>query len=375
MKDLLISQRYTLVLIIQGCIMGAFIGDAAGAFLEFKRSVTDFEVEQAMELRGGGPHRIAPGQITDDSEMALCIFHGLLNSKGALNLDNIAGMYFKWILSGPFDIGVTTKTALTPQEKTAEGIFDRVSSYNQTSQSNGCLMRITPLAVWGSQLSNDDLYRAVYLQTYLTHCNQIAIDSTYIYCFAIKLILNGKTDRQTIFEEVLLEAQTRQMSKIVEWLNDSCQSKLPSPTFNQGWLKIAFVYSFHFLLQKNNDLNSCLKQMIMGAGDTDTNAAIVGGLIGSFEELNNLDQKLVRKIMDLRFNGEVYQGIKRPDFLVPGLSLNQKNYNEFFKYLPKKLEVIYMNKLYKEDEINQIMRKFPLVDQEELPKKSLDKWF
>ena len=51
------------------------------------------------------------------------------------------------------------------------------------------------MAVWASQLKNDDLYSAVYLQTHLTHSNKIAIDSSYLYCFVIKLILNGEDDR------------------------------------------------------------------------------------------------------------------------------------------------------------------------------------
>jgi ADP-ribosylglycohydrolase len=50
-------------------------------------------------------------------------------------------------------------------------------------------MRITPQAVWGHKLSDEELYKAVKLQTNFTHSNQIAVESCYLYCWAIKLLI------------------------------------------------------------------------------------------------------------------------------------------------------------------------------------------
>ena len=50
---------------------------------------------------------MAPGQITDDGELTLCLLNGLINGKGNLNLKEIVKMYGKWIESKPFDIGGT----------------------------------------------------------------------------------------------------------------------------------------------------------------------------------------------------------------------------------------------------------------------------
>lgn len=56
----------------RGCIIGAFVGDALGAVLEFYESqITQTDVDWAMKLPGGGKFELQPGQITDDSEMAL----------------------------------------------------------------------------------------------------------------------------------------------------------------------------------------------------------------------------------------------------------------------------------------------------------------
>ena len=57
-----------------GCILGAFIGDAIGSFREFSDEIaTQEEMDQCMLMPGGGPFMVGPGQITDDSEMAMCI--------------------------------------------------------------------------------------------------------------------------------------------------------------------------------------------------------------------------------------------------------------------------------------------------------------
>ena len=64
-----------------GSIIGAFIGDAAGAPLEFlnieMRHDKIQKINDALEFNGGGLMHVGKGQITDDSEMAMCLLHGL----------------------------------------------------------------------------------------------------------------------------------------------------------------------------------------------------------------------------------------------------------------------------------------------------------
>jgi ADP-ribosyl-[dinitrogen reductase] hydrolase len=61
-----------------GAVFGAFIGDAVGAVLEFYQGVIDENaVYYAMKMEGGGALYMGKGQITDDSEMAMCFLHGI----------------------------------------------------------------------------------------------------------------------------------------------------------------------------------------------------------------------------------------------------------------------------------------------------------
>lgn len=62
------------------CIIGSFIGDSCGSFLEFEREIIDDQrMEECMKMNGGGPFLLAAGQVTDDSELAMCLMHGLID--------------------------------------------------------------------------------------------------------------------------------------------------------------------------------------------------------------------------------------------------------------------------------------------------------
>lgn len=64
-----------------GAILGAFIGDSCGSYHEFsKRQLNDNEMNECMMMPGGGPHKVAPGQVTNDSELALCLMNSIIES-------------------------------------------------------------------------------------------------------------------------------------------------------------------------------------------------------------------------------------------------------------------------------------------------------
>ena len=105
-------------------------------------------------MPGGGIWCLSPGQVTDDSELAMCQMHGLLAGRGKFDLFHLALYYGHWIAHGPFDIGNTTSAGLGTLSKCLKNPDPNIAQYaakvgpGATSMSNGSLMRITPLAVW-----------------------------------------------------------------------------------------------------------------------------------------------------------------------------------------------------------------------------------
>ena len=69
-----------------------------------------------------------------------------------------------------------------------------------------------------------------------------------------------------------------------------------------GFAKHAFILAF-YCLQKSKDLSEdkifdfAMEQTAMLAGDTDTNCAIVGGLVGAYCGIRNIDKEKVRKVL------------------------------------------------------------------------------
>ena len=83
-----------------GCILGAFVGDSLGTYLEFATGVIkDAEVERAMAMEGGGPFWLASGQVTDDSELAMMSLNGLIAGNGSLDTFKLCQFYAEWFES------------------------------------------------------------------------------------------------------------------------------------------------------------------------------------------------------------------------------------------------------------------------------------
>ena len=75
-------------------------------------------MDQCMTMPGGGHFEVAPGQITDDSELAMCLLNALADSNAGGNACydtlKVAKSYASWCESNPFDVGQTVGTGLGP---------------------------------------------------------------------------------------------------------------------------------------------------------------------------------------------------------------------------------------------------------------------
>lgn len=194
-----------------GSVIGAFIGDALGAYIEFRKDIPDPLLRETLEMRGGGCFRVGPGQVTDDSELAMCLLNGLYESESDLNLDNIAKYYKSWFCSNPFDIGRTTSNALSPYSNNlpkAKFSIQSSEQYNKQSESNGSFMRCSPLAVFCRNLSDDDIRAAVTAECSMTHSNKAVQDAEVCFVRAIVSLLRYPGDRQRAYNDAKAMART-----------------------------------------------------------------------------------------------------------------------------------------------------------------------
>ena len=185
------------------------MADACGSYLEFRKEpVTEAEAVHCMTMPGGGFHKTASGQVTDDSELATALMRGLVNSNvyrtsgqtTVYDFMKVGAEYEAWIKSDPFDCGDTTETSLgmfREPHRTAADVLMIAKSHNSASKSNGSLMKATPLAVFCAELEQKKNYKKfkeiVAADCSWIHPHEMVHDAVFLYCVAIAHLLNNPT--------------------------------------------------------------------------------------------------------------------------------------------------------------------------------------
>ena len=106
-------------------------------------------------------------------------------------------MYGKWMQSPPFDIGMTTKETLrhcATGDPAKAYHAAKNGGYASNSESNGSLMRITPMAVWVHRLPYTSVHSAVQADVRFTHGLPSVTNLITAYTCAIKYLLNHADD-------------------------------------------------------------------------------------------------------------------------------------------------------------------------------------
>lgn len=314
------AQQYDAAL---GALLGACVGDAAGATLEFLgKPITPELVDHALSMPGGGVWNVAPGQVTDDCELGLSLARALADSR-SLDLDKIADSYTAWIRSKPFDIGTTTIQSLgsVSRSEWQETLQQHGPSHTMTtaaahscmeSKSNGSLMRATPIGIWAHRQATEKIADIAQLDSCLSHPNESCWQSVACYSIAIAHLINHIGDRTGAFEAAAQWASVNANTEVQSWLADAKKNVKVPYTPMIGFVRIGFTHAFRHLLFGTPYIEA-IHETLLGDGDTDTNACIVGGLLGAAYSIEAIPQTL----RDTVLNCDTTLGQPRPDFLHP----------------------------------------------------------
>ena len=282
----------------QGCLLGQVTGDALGALVEFQPAQ---QIAKAYPnggphlLADGGPHEIIAGQPTDDSEMALLLARGLVEHRG-LDAEQLARAYAWWhhgdsgegvmeSWTAPFDVGGSIRQALsavTPAIlREGRAAAAARAAANRASQANGALMRASPIGVWGVGRHADEVAEAARADARLTHPHPVCQDASAVFTVAIAHAIRYGADGQTTFDMVSTWAHTAGVESSVLAALEAAQSAAPADyETQQGWVLVALQTAFYQLLHAPT-LEAGVVATVRAGGDSDTNAAICGALLGA----------------------------------------------------------------------------------------------
>lgn len=274
--------------IVTKALLGVAIGDALGVPVEFvPRSYLKSNPIKGMT--GFGSHNQESGTWSDDSSLTFCLAESLCYG---YNLDHIAQNFVQWFQQAHwtahgevFDIGGATSEAIN---KIIAGVSPlKTGGTKEMDNGNGGLMRIIPLAFHLRNLRIEERFKIIREVTGITHAHLRSTLCSFVYIEICIQILLGEDKRNAYYEGILLvnefckgkydlEQESLHLKRILDYLiEDIPEDKI----YSGGYIVHSLEAAIWCWLKEDSFSKAVLRAVNLG-DDSDTTAAITGGLAG-----------------------------------------------------------------------------------------------
>ena len=218
------------------------------------------------ELLGGGWLGIRPGQVTDDTTMALALGAAIIEKRGEVRALSCARAFDAWMRGKPVDIGNTVRRNLIAFRLSGEASA-RPSEFDA---GNGAAMRVLPAALATLGAGEAATILAVRAQAHVTHNNPVSDAACEFIALAVQDFVRGAPLRQVYRQRVRpLIAEFPQFAPR--------RRRRDNPS---GWIVETMQAVLQALLETDG-FESCLVDVVNRGGDADTTGAIAGMLAGA----------------------------------------------------------------------------------------------
>lgn len=284
-------------------LMGLCVGDALGVPVEFT-SRAERVKSPVTTMQGYGTWNQPPGTWSDDSSLSFCLAECLCRG---YSLDAIANSFWRWYKEAywtprgdVFDIGQTTHTAIM---RLKQGVVPHQAGGKvENSNGNGSLMRILPMAYCHRNLTLSELLARVHDVSAITHAHTRSQMACGIYISIAVALLEG-ADLQTAYLQALQDIQT--IYSVREFLLEKPHfgrifsgeiAKVPVEEINSGGYVIDTLESSLWCLLNSSSYSEAVLKAVNLGGDTDTTAAVTGGLAGIYYGVENIPKQWMNQI-------------------------------------------------------------------------------
>ncbi|MGF1932824.1 MAG: ADP-ribosylglycohydrolase family protein [Nostoc sp. ChiQUE02] len=284
-------------------LMGLCVGDALGVPVEFT-SRAERVKSPVTTMLGYGTWNQPPGTWSDDSSLSFCLAECLCRG---YSLDAIANSFWRWYKEAywtprgdVFDIGQTTHTAIM---RLKQGVVPHQAGGKvENSNGNGSLMRILPMAYCHRSFTLGELLARVHDVSAITHAHARSQMACGIYISIAVALLEG-ADLQTAYLQGLQDIQT--IYSVREFLLEKPHfgrvfsgeiAKLPVEEINSGGYVIDTLESSLWCLLNSSSYSEAVLKAVNLGGDTDTTAAVTGGLAGIYYGVENIPRQWMNQI-------------------------------------------------------------------------------
>ena len=247
--------------------LGLAIGDALGATVEFmtpREIAAHYKVHD--QLIGAGWLRLKPGQVTDDTTMALALGASILEA-GRVDAHAAAIAFDAWMRAKPVDIGSTVRRGLLAFRKTG----DPKRPPDEHDAGNGAAMRVLPVALATLGLSETEVRAACRTQAHVTHNNPLSDAATETLALMVHDALRGASKLD------LLHQRAHPLAKQhPEFTFRACRQRMNPSGYIVETMQAVFQAFFD-----TDGFEDCLIDVVNRGGDADTTGAIAGMLAGA----------------------------------------------------------------------------------------------
>lgn len=297
---------------IRSVVLGHAIGDALGVPVEFS-SRTEMDNSPVEDMEEGGTYNMPKGTWSDDTSMSLATLDSLSNN--VIDYDDMMANFCDWFNKAKytpagvvFDIGRgTMKSLMSYMRGEAEAVD--CGQKSELDNGNGSLMRIHPVVLFlaSKEVPIDEKIEIIHNVSSLTHGHIRSKVACGIYAFVLWELLKEPT-KESIFVGL-------QKAKEFYANNDelSHYNRLFDKTFivtkrdlikSSGYVVDTLEAALWCLLTASSYKDCVLRAVNLG-GDTDTVAAIAGGLAGALYGVDNIPNQWIENLQRYEYLEEL----------------------------------------------------------------------
>ena len=289
---------------LEGAVFGHLCGDALGVPYEFKPASAIGEVE----WRGHGTHDQSPGTWSDDGALMLALLDSLLDA--GFDPDDQGRRALAWWDEGRyavggeiFDVGVSTTRAL--HELRSGRPAEEVGAAD--AMGNGSLMRILPLPLVFRETHTAESLEMAFRASRVTHGSAEAQIACGLYVLIVRSLLSGAQDRAQALADALRAARAHLVTR---GMAGSKEASEPSKAVAalaafEAWDRrsgrgraVDSFWSAWDAFVTADDYQQVVVAAVKYGEDTDTTAAIAGGLAGAYFGIEDIPREWRRGLRD-----------------------------------------------------------------------------
>jgi len=278
-----------------GCILGLALGDALGAPFEFMRAP---EIPRPLPLFERPWMGLPPGTTTDDTAMAMNLVDSLVSLR-RLDTRDLAARHVAWFRAGPPDVGNQTARVLARAsegavaEEAAEALWRLRGP--EVSAGNGSVMYCAPLGVAYAHRPRE-LSRLAPRLSAVTHFDGRCKTAVRAVTQAVASLVRG-SDPAAAVTSALQTVADLEGGEELEFLVEEVGRSRPVDGPDQGFCLFAAATGLQ-AVAREEAFEAALVRVVGLGGDTDTNGAVAGALVGAASGRDALPASWIDRLAD-----------------------------------------------------------------------------